>query len=366
MFKKNFYVLTVLVFVLCLAVGVASAAEYNLTFSNYAAEMDKTSKTFRYFAERVEEKTDGRVGFRYFYSGNIGGPTEIAHLVDNGTIDFGVLYINYYPAEFPLNLVKSTPYTGFKPDSIAKAYDVLKEEFPEIKAEYDALNMKHLLTYASSATLAPVITKEEKLMSIDDLDGLTVRAAGRDAVTVASWGMVPVKLAWPEIYEGFVRGVVDAVYGVDFNTTVLDLNLEEEAQYFMNPGSGTPGTLDLVMNKDTYNNFPPDIKKAIDEAVKEAKIYDLKQRAENQTKAINKLLEAGSEYYQPPAAVVSKLETLGSTSAHKSWVRDCVDAGYSEALAESILERYVELNKQYDTESNWKSIAEEVEEIKAN
>ncbi|MCF8009499.1 MAG: TRAP transporter substrate-binding protein DctP [Halanaerobiales bacterium] len=366
MLKKNLLIFTVMVFVLIFAVGVVNAAEYTLVFSNYASEMDKTSKTFRYFAERLNEKTGDIFKFRYFYSGNMGGPTEIAHLVDKGTIDFGMLYINYYPAEFPLNLVKSTPFTGFKPDSIAKAYDQLKEEFPEIRAEYDALNAKHLLTYASSATLGPVITKNEKLMSLDDLKGLRVRAAGRDAVTVASWGMVPVKLAWPEIYEGFVRGVVDAVYGVDFNTTLLDLNLEQEADYFMNPGSGTPGTLDLIMNKDKYESFPPDIQKAIDEAVEEAKAYDLKLRAENQTKAINKLLEAGAVYYSPPQTVLDKLKSLGSTSAYKSWVNDCVKAGYSKELAQEILDRYIELNKQFDQESNWKSIETEIEEIQAN
>ncbi len=366
MFKKNFYVVTILVLVLLLAVGVTSAETYKFTFSNYAAESDKTSVTFRYFIERLNEKVDDKVECRYFYSGNMGGPTEIAHLVDNGTIDFGMLYINYYPAEFPLNLVKSTPYTGFRPDSIGKAYDQLKEEFPEIRAEYDDLNLKHLLTYTSSATLGPVITKNDKITSAEDLKGLKVRAAGRDAVTVASWGMTPVRLAWPEIYEGFVRGVVDAVFGVDFNTTILDLNLHEEATYFMNPGSGTPGTLDLIMNKKRYESLPAHMQKAIDEAIEEAKEFDLKLRAEYQTKAIKDLLATGGVYYQPSEAVLAELKTLGATSAHKSWVRDCVEAGYSQKLAKNILERYIELNEKYDKESTWKSIAEEVEELKSN
>jgi TRAP-type C4-dicarboxylate transport system substrate-binding protein len=366
MFKKNFFVLTILVLILLMAVGVTNAAEYKFTFSNYSSEMDKTSVTFRYFVERLKEKVDDEIEFRYFYSGSMGGVTEIAYLVGDGTIDFGMIYINYYPAEFPLNSVKSTPYTGLKPDSIAKAYDQLKEEFPEIRAEYEKLNLKHLLTYASSATLGPLITKDKKITSLEDLKGLRVRCAGLDAATIAGWGAVPVRLGWPEIYEGFVRGVVDAVYGVDFNTTILDLNLHEVATYFMDPGSGTPGTLELIMSKDRYNNLPPEMQEAIDDSIEEAKEFDLKLRAEYQTKAINKLLASGGVYYQPSESMLAELKALGSTPAYESWVQSCVEAGYSRQLAESVLKRYKELNEKFDQESTWKSIAEEIEEIKAN
>ncbi|MDI9596750.1 MAG: TRAP transporter substrate-binding protein DctP [Atribacterota bacterium] len=366
MIKKNFYVLSILVLVFLLLAGaVTSAAEYKFTFSNYASEMDKTSVTFRYFIERLQEKVDDEIECRLFYSGSMGGVTEIVHLVDDGTLDFGMIYINYYPAEFPLNLVKSTPYTGSKPDSIVKAFEQLKSEFPEIRAEFDALNLKHMLTYASAATLGPVITKDIKIESVDDLKGLRVRAAGFDAETVDGWGMVPVRLGWPEIYEGFVRGVVDAVHGVDFNTTILDLNLHTEAKYFMNPGSGSPGPLDLIMNKDRYESLPPEIQKAIDEAIEEAKAFDIKLRAEYQTKAINKLLEEGCEYYQPSEDVLAELKELGSTPAYQAWIEDCVEAGYSQELAENILNRYIELNEEFNQESTWKSIAEEIAEIQA-
>lgn len=365
MFKKNFIGLVILVFVLLLVLGLSTSAEvYKFTFSNYASELDKTSVTFRYFVERLKEKVDDEIEFKYFYSGSMGGVTEIVHLVSEGTIDFGMIYINYYPAEFPLNLVKSTPYTGTKPDSVGKAYEQLKAEFPEIREEYNRLNLKHMLTYTSSATLGPVITKNKKINSVQDLKGLKVRAAGFDAETDAGWGMVPVRLAWPEIYEGFTRGVVDAVHGVDFNTTILDLNLHEIAKYFMNPGSGTPGTLDLIMSKERYNNLPPKIQKAIDESIEEAKKFDLELRAQNQTKAINKLLAAGGEYYTPSESVLAELKTLGSTPAYKAWIEDCVEAGYSQQLAEKILKRYIELNEQFNQESTWKSIAEEIKEIK--
>ncbi len=358
--------LTVITLLVALLVGIFALnafaqEEYNLVLTTYSSEQHITSRAFQYFAEQLQKKTDGRVKFKTFY-GTLGGPGEILPLIKDGTVDIGIFLPNYYPAEFTLTAIKEMAYAAYQPNAAIKSFNQLFEEFPEMQQEYLDKGIVFLTTY--SGNLNPLVTKK-KIETLDDLKGMKVRAGGRDAYTTAAWGMVPVQLNFGEIYEGLMRGVIGGVYGVTIGTDVESLHLQDIAKYFMDPGAGQAATLNMAINKESYDKLPDDIKQAMQEAIDEAVAKELELRAARQTHSLNMILDAGAEFYQPPQDVVDKMTELSKPATHQAWVDDCVKAGYPEDLANKVLNRYIELNQKYREELEWKPLMEEYNELKA-
>ncbi|MCF8008618.1 MAG: hypothetical protein K9K32_02530, partial [Halanaerobiales bacterium] len=112
-FKLTIILLMIGLFVGVLGLNVAVAQEeYNLVLGTYSSESHITSQAFKFFAQRVREKTDGQVNFTAHY-GTLAGAGDVLPLVKDGTVDIGMFLPFYYPAEFNLTSVKEMPYAAY-------------------------------------------------------------------------------------------------------------------------------------------------------------------------------------------------------------------------------------------------------------
>ncbi len=169
-------------------------------------------------------------------------------------------------------------------------------------------------------------------------DLLALRKGGVDAVMLEAWGATPVAISYGEAYEAFSRGVVEAVSGSSM-ATMGDLHYYDVADYFMWTGAGTVFMNVVVINKDVYDELPPDIQKIMDEESQIAANDYAQLRKDLTENAVRTVLKTGDDIYALPASVQAELRTLAEDKVIQWWLGDVTKAGWSEAFGRQVFER---------------------------
>ena len=345
--------LAVLPFIaVCPAIAKEKAPKpIKLIFTTYATEREGTSLIFDAFAKRVIERTNGRVTFKKFYAGALGGAKEVLPLCSKGTADIAIFLPGYYPGIFNLADVIGVPYTGTWGDVRSKARAQMVKEFPEIEAEFTAQNVKLLI---SGSTGDPIlVVKDKRIEKVKDFKGMNIRSYGYWSVILKSWGATPVGIVYLEIHDALARGIIDAAIGMPL-WSWAPIGAHEVCKYYVQARPGIGTTLDIVMNLDSYNKLPPDIQKIFDEEAaalagtpKMAEIYMNIFR-----EAMVPVLKAGVEIYSLSDEVIAELRDLAAEKVHNAFIKKMVKAGYNKELAQRVLTRWIELNEKYESGSN--------------
>src|SRR5690606_38661366 len=92
---------------LALSMGMASAQddypEMKFKYAHFVASNHALALFDKRWVELVEQGSGGKIKFEIFWSGSLGGPTEIPDLVGSGAVEFGTTAMGYFPSEFPLS-----------------------------------------------------------------------------------------------------------------------------------------------------------------------------------------------------------------------------------------------------------------------
>jgi len=115
-----------------------------------------------------------------------------------------------------------------------------------------------------SETGPSILMTKKPVRKLEDLKGLTLRAIGLQAETLKALGGTPAPSPVVEVYDGIAKGVLDGVYlpietlkvfkfGEVVDYTTLNWQATVNANFF------------TVMNKDSWNKLPPDVKEVFDE-----------------------------------------------------------------------------------------------------
>jgi TRAP-type transport system periplasmic protein len=103
---------------------------------------------------------------------------------------------------------------------------------------------------------------------LEDLKGMKIRATGTTAKVAGALGATPVAMPMSDAYDAISRGVAE---GVVCPMEALDgWKLGEVVKYTtQNFGSAYNMVFFVVMNKNKYNSFSPEIQKIIDQVNEE-------------------------------------------------------------------------------------------------
>ena len=101
------------------------------------AEWDK------WFAEEVERRSGGKIKIQIFWSGQLGGLTEIRNLVANGAVDIGVFAQAVHASEMPLTSVSAGLLNRVSADA-KTASDLARDSYATraVSDELTAQNLK--------------------------------------------------------------------------------------------------------------------------------------------------------------------------------------------------------------------------------
>jgi TRAP-type transport system periplasmic protein len=235
-----------------------SAPPIEIKWANYFPVPAMQSKICEQFIKDIEAKTQGKVKFTFFPAGTLLTAPKMYDGVVQGIADIGWSNVSYTLGRFKITETLDLPL-GFPNAWVANhvANDFYKKFKPK---DWDKV---HVIAMHSSPVNV-VMTSNKPVDELADLKGMNIRGQGYIGDVVAALGATPRAIATPETYDAFLKKVIDGVYLP--METMRAFRLAEVSKYVTECWPiGQVYTFYLVMNKDTWNKLPADVKKVFDE-----------------------------------------------------------------------------------------------------
>ena len=263
--------LLVLLVTVMMATPEPATAEAEFTFKFHVAFGPTSISNYmigKLFATMVNERSGGRIKIKHYNSKAIVGPFDVFDGVSKGTVEMGSNCGAYYKSKLP----EADVEYGF-------AYDGLQTYmYPEMVYDFqDGAYIKKLREiYAKHGIhyLAPVGFNTYGFMTtfpvntVKDFAGKKIRTTGDVMVEfMKSVKATPVSMPSVDIYTALQRGTID---GVTLNFTLMkSYKWAEVVKYVILPETTTGGALNMLMNLESYNSLPDDLKKLVDDTARE-------------------------------------------------------------------------------------------------
>lgn len=260
---KKIFLLLLAALTLSAAIPAFAAADtYSLTYSNFFPPTHVQSKLAEEWCREVEKRTDGRVQISYFPGGTLTKASQCYDGVVQGLSDIGLSALAYSRGRFPVMAVVDLPL-GYK--SGTAATEVANAVYDKFKpAELDDVHLMYFHAHGPGL----LHTAKTPVKTLEDLQGMKIRATGNSAKLVAALGAAPVAMSMPDSYQAIRRGVVNGgMYPIETNK---GWKMAEVVDYCtLNFPVAYTTTFFVVMNKDKWNELPADIQKIITDLNKE-------------------------------------------------------------------------------------------------
>ncbi|WP_346908610.1 hypothetical protein [uncultured Roseibium sp.] len=214
------------------------------------------------FYKQVEADTNGEITFKEFPGGAMGDAKSLLAIVRDGIVDSSLIVNVYYKADLPASYM-ITDLGMLGGDSMvmaAAAAETFLLDWPS-----SAPRKAPAITSSRSPIMRPapyILMCTKPVSTLEELQGLKVRAIGPWAIWLKDIGAVPVSVPSSEVYEALQRGQADCTIGSA--AWLKNYNLKDVITYVTDLKVGTYfGALAFDMNTDTWNGLSVDERKAI-------------------------------------------------------------------------------------------------------
>ncbi|WP_196259299.1 TRAP transporter substrate-binding protein [Pelagibacterium limicola] len=212
------------------------------------------------WAERVMEQSEGRINIELYPSMQLGGaPASLFSQAQDGVVDIVWTVLGYTPGLFPKSEVFELPFmlTNGEDTSVA-FYNYVMENSAE---EFASVKVLALHTHGPG-----LFHTKDPVTSLEDLQGMKIRGGSRIiSDMLANLGAEPVGMPVPQVSEGLSRGVIEGTtipWEVTPSLRVSELVTNHTG--FSGENGLYTQTFGFVMNRQSYDNLPDDLKAIID------------------------------------------------------------------------------------------------------
>lgn len=310
------------------AASVASAQEFRLNFGHYLSN-SPFIKVEQDFAQRVEERSNGRVKINIVYSGGLGKDAELLGLAGRGAIDLAGVAPGYYGDQLLYAKALQTPFVFNTPAQAIEIADYSYANLQPFKDEMKRLGVQRLfhqpvdsyyLTGKTDACKDPAQLAGKKIRSFGNLIPHMMTAVGATPVTVPAG----------DLYEAVDRGTIDYSFVNMGNIDVL--RLYEAGKYSCGPATAISGHM-VVISDRTWKRLPEDIQTIITEEAAAAQVAYVEWSNANVEKAIENVKASGAEIIDltPEQMAEWKAKT---PDLLQMWVDDLKGRGHGDQAAE--------------------------------
>lgn len=323
----------------------APAAEgevYELIVQNHDPATSICGQYLEAWGKKVTEASNGRITFTFYHGGSLGSAAESVEMVENGQADMCWSSQGIYTGMFPVTEGVMLPLNGVTCARMGSAVlmDML-DECPELQQEYEKFHVIQL----STCTYAPLSLTRGPLTTADDFKGLRVRVASKTVgLFMTALGASPMTVATPETYESLEKNVIDGCINDWHNLAAFKLTdlIKSIMDYPINVSP-----LMIIMNKDSYEELPDDLKAILDQysgeyASEMAGIYWDSTRAW----VVDGAKEAGIEIYEPSQDILDKFDAV-KPEVHQSYIDYLNGYGLD---GQAIYDKYNEVIARYADE----------------
>jgi TRAP-type C4-dicarboxylate transport system substrate-binding protein len=300
----------------------------------FTVDIDPSRAAYLSWIKDFEELTGGRYKIEQVYGGVLGSLTQNYDSVLSGKADFGMIIPKDCDRSFPMSEVVTLPFGYASADIRTQAWlNVLRKGY----LEKDYPDVKVILMAAGTCT--DDLLTVNPINSMADLKGLKLATSGgvAEQEILKAMGAVPVFATPMDVFPMLEKGVVGGLFMSSYG-----LYMNQYANYvkYCYPQVRFTSICEVwVMNKDTYNRMPNDVKKIIDDlSVKANDKYSM-ELSEIESKGLdevmNKFLTTTGKEILWNDADVNALDKICATQWN-NWISEKTAKGYpaKEAIDE--------------------------------
>ncbi len=236
-----------------------SGEAFELRFANFLGPDAAQVQAMQWWADEVEERTNGRVTVEFFHGGALLDATDTLPGIGDGRAEMGHVAHFYHPGELPLSTVSELPFLVQNPQMQARTFNALYAASEDFRAEWEAMGV-HVLHFNPSGVI--ILGSSEPIAGPADLEGRQVRAVGFAAEAFDAIGANPIALPAPEIYESLQRGLIDSYSSFPFEV-ITAFQLQEVAPYVADPGLGNYLITAAPITLSVWESMPPEIQETL-------------------------------------------------------------------------------------------------------
>ncbi|MFB0610718.1 TRAP transporter substrate-binding protein DctP [Aurantiacibacter poecillastricola] len=233
-----------------------------LTYASPYPPSHPFSRADQTWMEFIEERSKGRIRIKPIWSGALLSAdmsmTEIRH----GVADIGLITPIYTRGGTHLLRTQTGFYSGA--DSIESQlalYRCMAAVEPEFDRELEGLKLLAL----QGGVLPGILTSSNRVDSLDDLQGLRIRAPTELLPVLRNLGADPVDLPMGEVYSALAKGVIDGVVAPP--ETLQSLHFGEVTDYFFDlriPRGAYPSR---AMDLDVWRSLSDEERAILEESI---------------------------------------------------------------------------------------------------
>jgi len=254
--------------------------------------------------DTIERLSGGDMELR-FHAPNALVPTlQIFEAVSKGSVDAG-----WGASAFWAGQIKAAPFFSAVPFGPNPTELLSWIYYGGGKEVYEEMYAKRGVKGIFCGVTAPEASGwfSEEITSLDQLQGLKMRAAGFAAAVLEKYGVSAQLTAPGDLYTALERGTIDAA---ELSMPAVDLNLKlyEVADHYYFPGWHQPSTLlELIVNMETWEGLT-DQQQAIVEAACAHNIVQMQAEGDAlQQPALDEMVEKGVQIHTWPDDVLDQL-----------------------------------------------------------
>ena len=243
--------------------NTVQAAEFEWRLDEHLVETRRSAKFTGQFADRVNEKSGGRLKLEVYYGESLGiKQQDKLRALKAGSIEMGTLYAGYFGRDAPdlqMALVQGVILNRDEMVSILPTLTEIYRDYYGKKWDIEIVGFYMGEVYAMS------IMCKDKVQTLDELRKKKLRVWSKDQVdTFEKLGVAAQIIGQNDLYLGIQTGVVDCAVYVVANATTISLQEVTDYASFLHVYSNLPSAIGV--NKGYWNKLPPDLQQVVREA----------------------------------------------------------------------------------------------------
>jgi len=232
----------------------ATAGTVKLSYANFPPAPTFPCVQMERWKTEVEKRTNGAVRINTYPGGTLLGAKDMMDGVIAGQADIGCLCMAYQPGRFTVTNATSLPL-GLPNARIASLvlWDIYQKYQPEAFDKVKVLTM--------FATAPSNIMSKVPVRSLDDIQGLDLRASGGAAQLLKAWGANQVGMPMSATPEALQKGVIQGLFSS--LEVMKDFKFAEICKY-VTLTETVIYPFAVVMNLDKWNALPKEVQAVMD------------------------------------------------------------------------------------------------------
>ncbi len=305
--------------------GGSADKSYSLRMGLISAETHPVTVASKSFAEKVKERTGGKIQIEVIPGGALGGEVEMQDMMSEGVLDLASIG-NAIPITFNSEFqILQMPFIW---DSTEQMLAFANSDIQgSMNEKYRQAAGIKVLASNWDQGLRNLVSKRP-VQNVSDFKGLKIRVPQVPA-WVDVWEMLGcnvVVLAWPELYSALQQGVADAAEPPLY--WINAASLQEQAKHVTFTGHIMYYN-HVMMNDKLFSSLPAEYQTILMEEAYAAGLMQSKMVQDSEAELKNKLSGDGVSFYDIDKKAVAEI----TRPVYKKW-----ESSYGAELLEKVLD----------------------------